>query len=96
MQDVSLGFPRLSQVWGLRRPLGHTGDTADTVVATVPQGMPHNAASIGSMTLLTATVPVPEDNWNILGEHPNKTLLSPWEQRASRLGAGRSRCSSPA
>ena len=30
--------------------------------------------------------PIPENTLNILGEHPNTTLLSPWEQKASRFG----------
>lgn len=88
MQGVGLSFPRFSQVWGLSRPLEHTGDTAGTVEATVSQGTPCHAASIGFITLLTATAPGPENNLNTLGEHPNTVLLSPWEQRASVLVAG--------
>ena len=66
------------------------------VVAVAPQGVPHHAVSAGSLTFLMATVPVPENNLNILGEHLNTTLLSPWEQRASRFGGGRSCYSRPA
>lgn len=47
MQGVGLSFPRLSLVWDLSRPLEHTGDTAGTVGAVVPQGTPNYAASIG-------------------------------------------------
>lgn len=44
------------------------------VVAVAPQGVPHHAVSAGSLTFLMATVPVPENNLNILGEHLNTTL----------------------
>lgn len=44
------------------------------MVAIAPQGIPHHAVSAGSLTFLMATVPVPENNLNILGEHPNRTL----------------------
>lgn len=86
-QGVGLNFLRLSQMWGLSRELDHTGGTASPVGAVLPWGMSNHAVSIGFITLLAATTPVPENNLNILGEHPNAIFLSPWEQKASRFGA---------
>lgn len=87
MQDVDISLLRLSQQWCPSRPLEHAGDPAGAVGATISQGMQHHPASTGFIILLTATAPVPENNLNILGECPNTALLSPWEGRASRLGA---------
>lgn len=81
MQGVGLSFVKLSQVWDLSWPLEHTGDTAGRVGITDPQGMPNYATAIGFIALLTATAPVPENNLNILGEHPTKPSYLLWNRK---------------
>lgn len=72
-------------MWGLSRELDHTGGTASPVGAVLPWGMSNHAVSIGFITLLAATTPVPENNLNILGERPNAIFLSPWSQKGESL-----------
>lgn len=65
----------------MSRTLEDIGNTVNMVRALVPQSMPDCAAYIGFITPLTATDSVSENNLNILGQNPNATIISPWEQK---------------